>query len=64
MAEALMPAPCLIVLARGEVERLGRVEVEDVEAISAAVDLDKQPLAPILDPQHAILDLHLRASLV
>jgi hypothetical protein len=39
MAEALMPVPRLFVLARGEAEKLGRVEVEDVEAIGAAVDL-------------------------
>jgi hypothetical protein len=59
MAEALMPAPRLIILARSEAERLGRIEVEDVEAIGAVANLDEQPLAPILDPQHAILNLHL-----
>jgi hypothetical protein len=64
MAEALMPALRLIILARSEAERLGRIEVEDVEAIGAVVNLDEQPLAPIPDPQHAILNLHLRASLV
>jgi hypothetical protein len=59
VAEELMPAPRFIILTRGQAERPSSLEVEDVEAIGAAPDLDQKLAALILDPQHALVDLHL-----
>jgi hypothetical protein len=50
VAVAFMPAPCFVIFARGEAERPGRLEVEDVEAIGAVPDLDEKPSVLILDP--------------
>ena len=64
VAVALMPAPRFVIVACGEAERPGRLEVEDVEVVRTSPDLDQKPAAPILDPQHALVDLRLRATLV
>jgi hypothetical protein len=59
---AVVPTPRVIILAYGEAERLGHVEVEDVEAIGAAPDFDEKPAALIPDLQNALVDFHLRAA--
>jgi hypothetical protein len=50
VAVAFMPTPRFVIFARGEAERPGRLEVEDVEAIGAMPDLDEKPSVLILDP--------------
>ena len=59
VAVAFMPVPCFVILARGEVEWLRRLEVEDVEAIGAAPDLDEKPATLVPNPQHTLINLHL-----
>ena len=59
----LVPALGFIFLASGEAEQLGRVDVEDVEAVGTAVNLE-EPLALVLNPRNAIFNLHLGASFV
>lgn len=61
---AFLPAPHFIIVARGEAEPLGRVEVEDVEVIGATPNLNKKPVALIPNPQNALVDLHFRPALV
>ena len=64
VAVPLMPAPSFIVLARGETERRGRLDVEDVEPVGAAANLDEQPLVLIPDPQDSVINHHLGSSLI
>ena len=59
VAVAFMPAPRFIILARGEAERLRRLEVEDVEMIHAVLDLDEKPTVLVPNPQHTSINLHL-----
>jgi hypothetical protein len=40
MPKPLVPAPSFVILACGEAERLGRLEMEDIEAVCASSDLD------------------------
>ena len=64
VAVPLVLAPSFIVLARGETERRGRLDVEDVEPVGAAANLDEQPLVLIPDPQDSVINHHLGSSLI
>jgi hypothetical protein len=59
VAETLVLVPRLVILAHGKAKRPSRLEVEEIEAIGAAPDLDQKPAALIPNPQHALVDLHL-----
>ena len=56
--------PSFIILARGKAERRGRLDVEDVEPVGTAANLDEQPLVLILDPQDSVINHHLGSSLI
>ena len=59
VAVAFMLAPCFVILVHGEAERLSCLEVEDVEAIGAAPDLDEKSSVLVPNPQHTSINLHL-----
>jgi len=52
-----MQTPRFITI-QGEVEWPSHLELEDVEAVPTAADLDKKPAAPIPNPQDYLVDLH------
>ena len=64
MSKPLVPAPGIVVLPRGETNRLHGVEMKNVKAVAAVLYLGKEALALILDTQDAVLDLHLRARFI
>jgi len=64
MSKPLMPAPGIVVLPRGETNRLHGVEMKNVKAVAAALYLSEEALALIPDTQDAVLDLHLRARFI
>jgi hypothetical protein len=59
VAESFVPAAGVVVLPRGEAERLRGLEMEDVEAAGPAVHLDEEAPTAIPDAEHALVDLHL-----
>jgi len=56
---SLVLALGFIFLVSGEAEQLGHVDVEDVEAVGAMVNLDEEPPTPVPNPHDTIFDLHL-----
>jgi hypothetical protein len=64
VSKPLVPAPGIVVLPRGEADRLHGVEVKNVKAVVAALYLGEEALAVIPDTQGAVLDLHLRARFI
>jgi hypothetical protein len=64
MPEALVPAPHLIVPARGKANGVRHLHMKHVKAVSSPVHLGEKTTTSIPDAQHAILDLHPRAILV
>ena len=64
MSKPLMPAPSIVVLPRGETNRLHSIEIKNVKAVAAALYLGEEALALIPDTQDAVLDLHLRARFI
>jgi hypothetical protein len=49
MPETLVPAPCLIILARGKVEELRHLQMEHVKAVASPVHLGEEAATSILD---------------
>jgi hypothetical protein len=64
VAEPLMPAPGFIIFPCSEAEWSRRLEVEDIEVAQSVANLDKKPPAPIPNPEHALVDLRLRAAFI
>ena len=62
--EALVPAPCVIIPARGKAEGVHHLYMEHIKAVASPVHLGEMAAASILDAQHAVLNLHPRAVLV
>jgi hypothetical protein len=58
MPETLVPAPCLIIPARGKAEGLCHLHMELVKAVASPVHLSEEVAASIPDAQHTVLDLH------
>ena len=55
---ALVPAPCLIILARGKAKGVRHLHMEHIKAVASPIHLGEKTAASILDAQHAILNLH------
>jgi hypothetical protein len=66
MAKLLMLVPCFIISTRGEAKWPSHLELEHVESVRAATDLDEKPTTPIPNPEweNPLVDLHLRPALV
>jgi hypothetical protein len=64
MPESFMPSPCLIISTSGDAEGPGHLHVKHVHPIVPAVDLGEKMTVAVLDPEHPLVNLHPRATLV
>ena len=62
--KTLVPAPRLIIPARGKTQGVRHLYMEHIKAVASPVHLGEKTAASILDAQHAVLILHPRAILV
>lgn len=64
VAVALMPMPGFVATTRGKADRSVDLHLQDLEAVAPTVNLDEEVPARIPDPEHPVIDHHLRTSLI
>jgi hypothetical protein len=62
--KALVPAPCLIIPARGKTEGVRHLYMEHIKVVASPVHLGEKTAASIPDAQHTVLNLHPQAVLI
>ena len=58
-----VPQPGVLVVARRETDGTGNVEAQDVQPITPATNFGEETTLAVPDPQDAVLDQHLGATL-